>query len=59
MTNDYSSVLDADGKPLAPTKVKKAWYLVRKGRAELISKEPMIIQLVKVVDSDKALVFWT
>ena len=38
-------VLDADGKPLAPTKEPKAWFLIRKKRAILVSKYPMVIQL--------------
>ena len=51
MTN-YAFVLDADGKQLAPTKEQKAWYLIRKKRAVLVSKYPMVIQLNKVVDND-------
>ena len=48
MTN-YSFVLDADGKQLAPTKEQKAWFLIRKKRAVLVSKYPMVIQLNKTV----------
>lgn len=48
MTN-YSFVLDADGKRLAPTKEQKAWFLIRKKRAVLVSKYPMVIQLNKTV----------
>ena len=44
MTN-YAFVLDANGKQLAPTKENKAWFLVRKKRATLVSKYPMVIQL--------------
>ena len=43
----YSFVLDANGKQLAPTKEPKAWFLIRKKRAALVSKYPMVIQLKK------------
>ena len=52
MTN-YTFVLDADGKTLAPTKEKKAWYLIRKKRAKLVNKYPMVIQLKKSVPKDE------
>lgn len=52
MTN-YSFVLDADGKPLAPTKEVKAWYMVRKGKAKLVSKYPMTIQLKRIIPTDE------
>ena len=48
MTN-YSFVLDADGKPLSPTKEVKGWYMIRKGKAKLVSKYPMVIQLNRVI----------
>ena len=54
---NYCLVVDADNKPLAPTKENKGWYLIRKGRAKLLSKYPMIIQLNKVIkdaDIDKS-----
>ena len=51
MTN-YVFVLDANGKQLSPTKEVKAWYLIRKKRAKLISKYPMVIQLNKVVEAE-------
>ena len=47
---EYSFVLDADGKKLSPTHVNKAWYLIRKGRAILVEKYPMVIRLTKIVD---------
>lgn len=50
---NYAFVLDAEGKPLSPTKEQKAWFLVRKGRAKLVSKYPMVIQLKKTVPDDK------
>ena len=48
MTN-YSFVLDVDGKPLSPTKEAKAWYMIRKGKAKLVSKYPMVVQLNRIV----------
>lgn len=52
MTN-YSFVLDARGKPLSPTKEVKAWYMVRKGKASLVSKYPMVIRLNRIIPSEK------
>ena len=49
----YSFVLDADGKPLSPTKEVKAWYMIRKGKATLVSKYPMTIQLKRVIPPDE------
>ena len=51
MTN-YAFVLDADGKQLAPTKEVKAWYMIRKGKARLVSKYPMVIKLNHVISDD-------
>lgn len=50
---EYSFVVDKNNRPLAPTKATRAWYLIRKGRARLKSKYPMIIQLNREVDVDK------
>ena len=50
---NYSFVLDADGKSLSPTKEVKAWYMVRKGKAKLVSKYPMTIQLKRVIPTDE------
>ena len=52
MTN-YSFVLDARGKPLSPTKEVKAWYMIRKGKARLVSKYPMVIRLNRIIPSEK------
>jgi hypothetical protein len=52
MTN-YSFVLDDDGKPLSPTKETKAWFLIRKKRAALVSKYPMVIKLKKKISSEE------
>jgi RRXRR protein/HNH endonuclease len=45
----YCFVLDCEGKKLAPTTTKKGWYLIRKKRAVLFNKYPMVIQLNKSV----------
>ena len=52
MTN-YAFVLDANGKQLAPTKENKAWFLIRKTRATLVSKCPMVIQLNKEIPDEE------
>ena len=52
MTN-YSFVLDLNGKPLSSTKETKAWYMIRKGKAKLVSKYPMVIQLNRVIPDDE------
>ena len=49
---EYCFVVDQNNRPLAPTKVKKAWYFIRKGRATLQSKYPMVIQLKKEITSE-------
>lgn len=49
----YCFVLDADGKPLSPTKEVKGWYMVRKGKAKLVSKYPMTIKLNRVIPSEE------
>jgi 5-methylcytosine-specific restriction endonuclease McrA len=46
-------VLDADGKPLSPTKETKAWYMIRKGKAKLVSKYPMAIRLNRAIPADE------
>lgn len=47
---EYCFVVDKNNRPLAPTKANKGWYLIRKGRAKLKSKYPMVIQLEKEVE---------
>jgi len=50
---EYSFVLDAIGRKLAPTPVDNAWHLIRKKKAKLVNKFPMVIQLNKEVpDAD-------
>lgn len=48
MTN-YAFVIDYDNKPLSPTKTSKAWYMIRKKKAMLVSKYPMVIRLNRVI----------
>ena len=50
---EYCFVVDKNNHPLAPTKVNKGWYLVRKDRAKIKSKYPMVIQLEKEVEPDE------
>lgn len=52
MTN-YAFVLDANKKQLAPTKENKAQFLIRKKRAILVSKYPMVIQLNKEIPNEE------
>lgn len=52
MTN-YAFVLDINSKLLAPTKENKAWFLVRKKRATLVSKYPMVIQLNREIPDEE------
>lgn len=50
MSKEYAFVLDANGKRLDPTIVQNAWRLVRKEKAILVSKYPIVIRLKKVVE---------
>jgi len=50
---EYSFVLDKNDNKLSPTPINNAWYLIRKQRAILISKYPMVIQLKKEVNDDE------
>ena len=50
---EYCFVLDKGGRKLSPTKTNKGWYLIRKQRAELVSKYPMVIRLKKEVTDDE------
>ena len=49
---EYAFVIDVNGKKLAPCNVNKAWILIRKGKARLIQKYPMVIQLKYSIDSN-------
>jgi len=49
---EYCFVADKSNRPLAPTKINRGWYLVRKGKAKLKSKYPMVIQFERDVTAD-------
>lgn len=49
---EYCFVQDCNDKKLSPTKINKGWYLIRKQKAILVSKYPMVIQLKKEVKDD-------
>ncbi|GAB6137831.1 RNA-guided endonuclease IscB [Halanaerobaculum tunisiense] len=49
----YAFVLDSQGKMLDPTKAKKAWYLIRKEKADLVEEYPLIIQLKKKIPKNQ------
>lgn len=49
----YCFVLDSDGKQLSPTLETKAWYMIRKRKATLVSKYPMVIQLKRAIPEDE------
>jgi len=50
---EYCFVLDKNDRKLSPTKINKGWYLIRKQKAGLVSKYPMVIRLKKEVTDDK------
>ena len=50
---DYAFVLDANNKQLAPTKEQKAWFLIRRKRATLVSRYPLVIQLKKKIPDNE------
>ncbi|WP_066312705.1 RNA-guided endonuclease IscB [Bacillus sp. FJAT-29814] len=45
----YCFVLDAQGNKLSPTRENRAWYLIRKKKATLQNKFPMVIQLKREI----------
>ena len=49
----YCFVLDSEGKQLSPTLETKAWYMIRKKKATLVSKYPMVIQLKRSIPKDE------
>ncbi|WP_445506848.1 RNA-guided endonuclease IscB [Niallia sp. 03190] len=49
----YCFVLDLNGQRLSPTKENKGWYLIRKNRAKLVNKFPMVIQLLKEIPPEE------
>ncbi|MBO1005328.1 RNA-guided endonuclease IscB [Pseudogracilibacillus auburnensis] len=50
---EFCFVVDQKGNTLSPTKVGKAWFLIRKHRAILVNKFPMVIQLTKEVKKEE------
>jgi hypothetical protein len=50
---EYSFVIDIKGNKLAPTNINKAWILIRKQKAILVNKYPMVIQLKKEIKDVK------
>ena len=50
---EFCFVVDQKGNKLSPTKVRKAWFLIRKNRATLVNKFPMVIQLSKEVNEEE------
>lgn len=53
MAINYAFVLDNEGKLLDPTKLKKAWYLIRQSEAKLVEEYPLIIKLHKTVPNNQ------
>ncbi|WP_028401347.1 RRXRR domain-containing protein, partial [Ectobacillus panaciterrae] len=49
----YCFVVDKNGERLTPTKEAKGGYLIRKNRAILRSKFPMVIQLLKAIQKEQ------
>lgn len=49
----YCFVLDSNGQRLSPTSENKGWYLIRKERAKMINKFPMVIQLTKEIEKEE------
>lgn len=49
MSKELCYVIDSNNQPLSPTKYNKGWFLLRKGRATLVSKLPFVIKLNKEV----------
>ena len=47
----YAFVQDIRGVLLSPTKVEKAWYMIRHDKAKLLETEPMVIQLLREQDN--------
>lgn len=52
-TKEYAFVLDNKGDKLSPTNINKAWILIRKQKAILIQKYPMVIQLKKEIKKEE------
>ena len=50
---EYSFVVDLAGNRLSPCNKNKSYYLIRKNKAKMLNKFPMVIQLQKIVNDDK------
>ena len=50
-SKEFCFVIDADGKQLAPTTVNRGWYLIRKNKAKLVERFPLVIQLNRVINN--------
>lgn len=50
---EYAFVQDCKGNKLSPTSINKVWYLIRKQKAILIQKYPMVIQLKREIKTEK------
>ncbi|MBU3188774.1 HNH endonuclease [Clostridium bowmanii] len=46
---EYAFVLDINDKKLSPTNIKNAWFLIRKQKATIIIKYPMVIKLKREI----------
>ncbi|WP_248626938.1 RRXRR domain-containing protein, partial [Natroniella acetigena] len=53
MSKQYAFVIDGEGKQLSPTKANKAWILIRKEKAKLITRYPLTIQLKRVIPKEE------
>ena len=53
MSKQYAFVIDREGKQLSPTTENKAWVLIRKGKAKLVTKYPLTIQLKRVIPKEE------
>lgn len=49
MSKELCYVIDENKQPLSPTSYNKGWFLVRKGKATLVSRLPFVIKLNKKV----------
>lgn len=49
---EYSFVVDLSGNRLSPCNKNKAYYLIRKNKAKMLNRFPMVIQLQKIVKDD-------
>jgi len=52
LEKEYSFVIVSEGKKLTPTPINNAWFLIRKGKAKLVSKYPMAIQLLRSIEKE-------